>query len=528
MVSKLLKNLLTATLSILPMGLIVILLSVIPFNGGSEDAFTLNGLDYFALFLGIFLLIVGLTIFQTGTTTGLTRVGQHMGNSLSKQQKYFVIVIFAFLLGSLITCAEPSILIVANQININSFLLIGSIAVGVGVFVVLGVVRITKHASLKLWYLFFYFIVFLLICLIAIDDESRQFLPFIFDSGGITTGSATVPFILALGTGIAIARGKHPHEDSFGLVGMASVGPIITMTVLILANKSGFEAYHIGIPTAYEDIGNIFKDVANALLPTGTSHLGTLIEVGMALAPIILIFFIYEMIFIKLPKKEILSILSGFLLSYIGLVIFLTGVSAIMSPLGTRVGIGLGTINSDWLIILICFIIGLVTIVCEPAVHILTVQINEASDGYIKKSTILVALAIGVGLAIALSAMRSLFNFNILYIIVPGYFLSIALMFVTPNLYTAMAFDAGGTASGPMSVSFVLPMIIGMTYKRFDYGVESVAYYTQSFGVVALIALMPILTVQLLGLYLQVKKLIQLRVTRGVIDDPADAEIIHF
>ena len=527
MVQKLLKSLLTSTLSIMPMIFIVILLAVLPINSGAS-ILVLEGLDYLALFIGAFLLIVGLAIFQTGTFQGLTKVGQYMGNSLSSQPKYFIIVIFAFLLGALITCAEPSIIIVSSQIEINPFLLIGSIALGVGIFVVIGVVRITKHASLKVWYLFFYFIVFLLICLIAVDDTSRQFLPFIFDAGGITTGSATVPFILALGTGIAIVRGKRPHEDSFGLVGMASIGPIITMTILLLINRSGFDPYELTIPNPYYEAGWIFNDILKALLPSSATHLGSLVEVGMALAPILIIFFIYEAMYIKLPKAEVMRLLSGFLMSYFGLVIFLTGVGAIMSPFGTRVGVALGILNNDWLIIAICFVIGLVTIVCEPAVHVLTTQINEASDGYIKKSTILGALSIGVGSAIGLSALRSVFDFNIMYIIVPGYFLSLALMFVTPNLYTAMAFDAGGTASGPMSVSFVLPMIIGITYSKHNLPEKSVAYYTEAFGVVALIAMMPILTIQLLGVYLQVKKLIQLRVTRGVIADPNDAQIIHF
>ncbi|MBO4286434.1 MAG: DUF1538 family protein [Bacilli bacterium] len=527
MVQKLLKSLLTSTLSIMPMIFIVILLALLPLNHGAS-MMSLDGMDYFALFFGAFLLIVGLAIFQTGTFQGLTKVGQYMGNSLSAQPKYFIIVIFAFLLGALITCAEPSIIIVSSQIEINPFLLIGSIALGVGIFVVIGVVRITQHASLKLWYLFFYFIVFLLICLIAIDDTSRQFLPFIFDAGGITTGSATVPFILALGTGIAIVRGKRPHEDSFGLVGMASIGPIITMTILLLINRSGFDPYELVIPAPYEDVGGVFGDILKALLPSGATHLGSLVEVGMALAPILIIFFVYEALYIKLPKAEVMRLLSGFLMSYFGLVIFLTGVGAIMSPFGTRVGVALGTLDSNWLIVGICFVIGLVTIVCEPAVHVLTTQINEASDGYIKKSTILGALSIGVGSAIGLSALRSVFDFNIMYIIVPGYFLSLTLMFVTPNLYTAMAFDAGGTASGPMSVSFVLPMIIGVTYSKHGLPEKSVAYYTEAFGVVALIAMMPILTIQLLGVYLQVKKLIQLRVTRGVIADPNDAQIIHF
>ena len=237
----------------------------------------------------------------------------------------------------------------------------------------------------------------------------------------------------------------------------------------------------------------------------------------------------YELIFIKLPKTEILSLLYGFLFSFVGLVIFLTGVNAIMSPFGTRVGVGLGLISEDWTIILVCFIIGLVTILCEPAVHVLTSQINEISDGTINKKTVLVTLSIGVGVAIALSAIRTLYNFNILYIVVPGYVLSIVLMFICPNIFTAMAFDAGGTASGPMSTSFVLPMMIGITYSRNpDYGAESVMYYTQSFGVVALIALTPILAIQLLGVVQTIKKAYRLRVMSGQIKDPTDAQIIHF
>ena len=486
--------------------------------------------DYLALAIGAFLLIVGLSLFQVGATKSLSKVGEYMGSSLSKQAKIVIVIVFAFLLGALITCAEPSILIVASQVNINMFVLIGVIAAGVGVFVVIGVIRILLHRSLKLWYLIFYFLVFGLICLIGINEQARPFLPFIFDAGGITTGSATVPFILALGAGIATVRGgKNANEDSFGLVGMASVGPIISMAILVLLNNNGFSAYELKIPASFNDAGSIFAAIGQKMIPLGGAELGTLVEVAMALLPIMAIFFIYEVIFIKLPKTEITSLLSGFLFSYIGLVIFLTGVNAIMSPFGTRVGVGLGNIANDWVIILVCFVIGLVTILCEPAVHVLTNQIKEISDGRIGKKTVLITLSLGVGVAIGLSALRTLFNFNILYIVIPGYVLSIILMFATPNIYTAMAFDAGGTASGPMSTSFVLPMLVGITFsKNPSYGEKSVAYYTQSFGVVALIALTPILAIQILGIVEALKKKYSLRVMRGLIKDPNDAQIIHF
>jgi len=523
------RSIVSSSTSIIPMIVIVILLSLfkVDTSTGYMAFVKMDNMDYVALLIGALVMIIGLGLFQVGASTGLAKVGEYMGSSLSRQSKLFIIILFAFLLGALITCAEPSILIVSSQVSIPAPLLIGSIAVGVGLFVVIGVIRIIFHGSLKVWYLLYYFIVFMLICLIAVDDTSRMFLPFIFDAGGITTGSATVPFILALGAGIATVRGgRKATSDSFGLVGMASIGPILSMTLLILVNRSGFSPYVYPDPVVFNNGADIFIALGRAMIPHG-SALGTIIEVIMALLPIIVIFVIYDLIFIKLPVNKLKSLLFGFLFSFIGLVIFLTGVSAIMSVYGIRVGEGLGAVNGDWLIILICFIIGLVTVLCEPAVHVLTTQICEVSDGTIKRRTVILSLSIGVGIAIGLATIRTLFQFSILYIIVPGYLLSIVLMFFCPDIYTAMAFDAGGTASGPMSVSFVLPMIVGITKVKYKLGPESVAYYDQSFGVVALIALTPILTIQILGVYHKISTALRLRYAYSV-DDPQDAEIIHF
>ena len=369
----------------------------------------------------------------------------------------------------------------------------------------------------------------MLICLIAIDDEMRSFLPFIFDSGGITTGSATVPFILALGAGIATVRGgRKATSDSFGLVGMASIGPIISMTMLLLLNKSGFQAYSVSKFAGFHDMGDIFGHLGQALLPSGIGHLGTLIEVVMALLPIVVIFLVYNFIFMKLPGNKLKELVLGFLFSYIGLVIFLTGVSAIMSPIGTLVGNSIGANPNQGLIISITFIIGLVTVLCEPAVHVLTTQMVQTSDGSIKRRTVVISLSLGVGAAIALGTIRAIFNFSIMYFVIPGYLLSIILMFITPDIYTAMAFDAGGTASGPMSVSFILPMIIGITQSSRALPDTSVEYYTSAFGTVALIALIPIITVQFLGIAHNVSNMRRLRIASGAIDDPSDAQIIHF
>lgn len=520
-----------SALSIVPMIVIVLILSFLPSAGNmGVKVVALGGFDYLALGIGTIIMILGSGLFDIGANQGLSKVGEYMGSSLSKQEKIFIVVAFSFLLGALITCAEPSILIIASQVGMNSLLLIGVIAGGVGLFVVIGVLRIIFHGSLKIWYLFFYLIVFGLVCLICVDKNAQNFLPFIFDAGGITTGSATVPFILALGAGIAVVRGgKHSTEDSFGLVGMASIGPILSMIILLMINSSGFTAYTVSTFNGYSDFGAIIGSLGEALIPQSATHLGTILEVTISILPIILIFLLYNAIFMKLPKKVLKTLMIGFVYTFFGLIIFLTGVNSVMANFGSLVGRSVGSnLNNDWAIILLCFIFGLVSVLCEPAVHVLTSQIVSVSNGSVKKSTVLFSLCIGVGVAIALAVMRTLFDFSILYIIVPGYLLSLGLMFLSPNIYTAMAFDAGGTASGPMSVSFILPMVIGITYARTDFGPSSVNYYSRSFGVVALIALTPIITIQILGVIQNAKQAYHLRVLKGLIKDPSDSQIIHF
>lgn len=524
MKNRYLDALKSSALSITPIVLIVIVLSLIgvaPLDFGRGD--------YWLLLIGLFVLIIGLSIFQIGASSSLTKVGEYMGTSLSKQSKFFIVGIFSFALGALITCAEPSIMIVSKQVNINAVLLIGGIAVGVGVFVVIGVLRIILHKSLKVWYLLFYFITFMILTLIAMNPEKAKFLPFIFDSGGVTTGSATVPFILSLGAGIAMVRGgKNAQDDSFGLVGMASIGPILTVAIMlfILPSSGDFIPSYTSLDDATQ---NIFLTFMYSLLPIH-GGLGSCIEVLIALTPTLVIFLVYNAIFIRLPKAKIQKLLIGFAFTFVGLSIFLCGTSAAMTPLGNYVGEQLGT-QTNFVIILVAFIIGLVTILCEPAVHVLTKQMEEISDGHIKKITVLLTLSLGVGIAIALAAIRTIFEFSIMYYMIPGYIISLVLMFVCPNIYTAMAFDSGGTASGPMSSSFVLPMIVGLTAtlgaKQGLTGAE-IDYYGNSFGVIALIALTPVIAIQILGVVQSVKKARADSVMRKHVYTLEDAQIIHF
>ena len=515
-----LRAIVTASISITPIIILCLVMAL-------SKLISFNAVDYIFLGIGWISLILGLALFSVGCSSGLTRIGEYMGSSLSKQRNILIVILFAFLLGTLITMAEPSILIIAGGVS-ESFkwtLLIG-IAVGVGIFVVLGVIRIIVHGSLKVWYIFLYLIVFMLICLI----KNGKYLPFIFDSGGITTGSATVPFILSLGLGIATVRsGKDAHKDSFGLVGMASIGPILTMTIIILVNELsgqiGLGDYDV---SAYQNVGDVstwnstFIAIKQTIFPHGSS-MGTLIEVLVAMLPIIVIFLVYELIFIKLPLSKILSMIIGFGISYVGLVIFLAAVGSCLSPLGRKIGLALGE-QSNNLIIFFAFMLGMVTILCEPAVHVLTKQIEDVSSGTIKRSTILIALALGVGLAVGLAMTRALYNFSVMYYIVPGYLLSIGLMFTSKDLFVAIAFDSGGTASGPVAVSFVLPLTIGVFITKFPDG----DVYEFAFGLVGLIALTPILAIQLVGVAQKGKEYMAIRRMRLQSFDENDAQIIHF
>lgn len=520
MKNRYLDALKSSALSITPIIAIVLVLS---FTGLAPLA---SFKEYLLVLIGLVVLILGLSIFQIGASSSLSKVGEYMGASLSKQKSLIIVVLFSFVLGALITCAEPSIMIVSKQVGIQPVLLIGGIAVGVGIFVVVGVLRIVFHKSLKVWYLLFYFITFMILCLIIVAGNKSSFLPFIFDSGGVTTGSATVPFILSLGAGIAMVRGgKNAQNDSFGLVGMASIGPILTVAILlfILPANGDYEPAYTELTTATSNIAWTFLD---ALLPT-KSGLGSMVEVLIALSPTLLIFLIYNALYIKLPKAKIQKLLIGFAFTFVGLSIFLCGTSAAMTPLGNHVGKCLGT-QSEFLIILIAFIIGLVTILCEPAVHVLTAQMEEISDGNIKKGTVLITLSIGVGIAIGLSAIRTIFHFSIMYYMIPGYIISLVLMFICPDIYTAMAFDSGGTASGPMSSSFVLPMIVGITTALAKKDSLQPDYYNDSFGVIALIALTPVIAIQILGVAQSIKKARANVIMRQHFYSAEDAQIIHF
>ncbi len=496
------RTFLNALLSTLPVIVIVLILNlakVTPFNNNQNLLFLFGSL----------LLFFGVSLFSVGTENAMSKIGEIVGSNMTKQKNFTALIIIVFLLGAFVTIAEPDLSVLASRLPINSYLFISLVGIGVGIFLVIGVVRILLQKSLKIWLLAFYALIFALAILV---DET--FIPLTFDSGGVTTGPVTVPFILALGVGIATTRaGKSSNADSFGLTAFCSIGPLLVVLIFgLFMRKIEAKADIIVELPVGEALFEAFKN--------------QVINVSIAMTPIMLFFFIYNAIFVHLPKGQILKIIVGLVYTYVGLILFLTGVEGAFTPIADYVGRHLAEQNTLWLLLFISAIIGIVVVLCEPAVQILVKQVEQVSDGMITKNKMLIALSTGIGLAVMLSVIRIIYDFSIFYYIVPGYILALALTFAVPDIYVGIAFDSGGVASGPMTSAFILPFTLGIAnYLHPD---DSHFLMTRAFGTVALVAMMPLIVIQLLGFNATVEKQYNLYLARKLVAEKDDNRIIHF
>jgi len=431
-----------------------------------------------------------------------------------KTKKMKIIILVCFIMGVLITVAEPDLSVLAGQVSavINSTLLIVSIGVGVGLFLVISVIKIVLKKDLSTLLMFFYFTLFALASILILNGQG-SFLALAFDSGGVTTGPITVPFIMALGLGVAATvGGRGASENSFGLIALCSVGPIIAILILGLT-ISGDIPYTIPDYSVSENMG------LTVLQTLGSVSKEVLIALGLIVA----FFIVIELIYIKLPKRKLIQIGIGILYTFFGLVIFLTSVNIGFMPIGYKMGVELAQ-NNPVLIAVFGFILGMVVVLAEPAVHVLTKQVEEVTTGGVSKREMLIALSIGVGISICLSMIRIIYDFSIIYYIIPGYFISLGLSFFVPHIYTAIAFDSGGVASGPLTSSFILPFAIGACYIL--QGEDKVL--TDAFGIVAMVAMTPLITIQLLGFKAVIYKKIRERNRMRKIVDADDEQIINF
>ena len=361
--------------------------------------------------------------------------------------------------------------------------------------------------------MFFYMLLFAL-CSILIVNGNGELLALSFDSGGVTTGPITVPFIMALGVGIATTiGGKRSNENSFGLIALCSIGPMLAVLVLGISVK---EELDYVVPN-YSIAENVFKEFFHILLNKTK-------EVTIALGLVLIFFFLINLIFLKLPKKKNIQILIGSLFTYIGLIVFLTAVEIGFMPIGFKMGNELSK-YSPIVLSIAGFVIGMVVVLAEPAVQVLNKQVEEITDGGVTKKQMLLALSIGVGISICLSMIRIIFDFSVLYYLIPGYFISLGLSFFVPRLYTAIAFDSGGVASGPLTSTFILPLAIGACMAVDNTGASVL---TNAFGVVAMVAMTPLITIQLLGFRSIITKKIKEKIAMRRILVEDDDQIIEF
>ena len=504
---ELIEKIKEALLSALPITAIVYVLSLTPW-------FNFSGTELITFTVGAVLLIVGLGLFSLGADMAMTPMGSHVGAGLSRQKKLMLLLLVCFVLGMLITIAEPDLQVLAKQVSavMNGTVLVYAVGIGVGAFLVVAVLKIVFRRALASILMLFYMLMFALALMLVVNGN-ESLLPMSFDSGGVTTGPITVPFIMALGVGISSVLGdRHSQENSFGLVSLCSVGPILA--VLMLGIFSGNEMVY-SVP----DYG-VSNEISAAFLHTA-GH--TCKEVATALGMIVVFFLICQVIFLKLPRKRLLKIGLGVVFTYIGLVLFLTGVNVGFMPIGYKLGYELAQLGRGLLVIL-GLIMGVLVVLAEPAIHVLNQQVEEVTGGYVSKKSMLLGLCVGVGASIALSMIRIIFDFSIVYYVIPGYFLSLALSLFVPPVYTAIAFDSGGVASGPMTSGFILPFATGVCVCLQG----EAAVLRDAFGVVAVVAMTPLITIQLLGFRAIVSEKIAEKRAMKKILGADDQQIINF
>ena len=496
-----------ALMSALPVTLIVYILALTPF-------FNASGAELITFTIGAVMLILGIGLFNLGVDLAMTPMGTHVGAGLSRQKKLWLLLVVCFVLGMLITVAEPDLQVLANQVSavMNGTVLMYAVGVGVGAFLIVAILRIVFRRRLGSILMLFYMLLFALALMLVVSGN-EALLPMSFDSGGVTTGPITVPFIMALGVGISSVLGdKKSKENSFGLVSLCSVGPVLAVLMLGIFSKNDM-TYQV------PDYG-VSNDILGAFL-NAFGH--TAEEVAIALGLIVVFFLLCQFIFLKLPKRKLLRIAIGVLFTYAGLVIFLTGVNVGFMPIGYKLGAALASQHPA---VLIGFglVIGVLVVLAEPAIHVLNGQVEDVTGGLVRKKSMMIGLCIGVGAAIGLSMVRIVFDFSLVYYIVPGYFISLALSLFVPPVYTAIAFDSGGVASGPMTSGFILPFATGACVAM--QGAESVL--ADAFGVVALVAMAPLITIQLLGFRGIVAERVSEKRAMKKILDADDQQIINF
>ncbi|WP_277934592.1 DUF1538 domain-containing protein [Parablautia intestinalis] len=440
--------------------------------------------------IGALLLIVGMLLFNVGVEMSMTTMGERVGTIMTKSRKLIIMLVIGFIMGFIITISEPDLQVLAEQVaSIPNMVLILSVAAGVGVFLVIALLRMLFSIALPHLLVFCYAVVFILTLFVP-----KDFLAVAFDSGGVTTGPMTVPFIMSFGIGIAAIRSdKHAADDSFGLVSLCSVGPIMAVLILgMIYNPGQSEIVSDSIPVVDNtvDLWGLFAGG----FPTYIK------EMAISLLPIVVFFGLFQIASKDISKKALIKIGIGLVYTYVGLVLFLTGVNVGFMPAGNYLGQTIAGLSFAWIIIPIGTIIGYYIVKAEPAVFVLTKQVEEMTSGAISARAMGTSLSIGVSMSVGLAMVRVLTGISIMWLIIPGYAIALILTFFVPKIFTAIAFDSGGVASGPMTATFLLPFAMGAC------GARGGNIITDAFGIIAMVAMTPLITIQTMGMVFKLKE----------------------
>lgn len=470
------EKLLESLASVLPITAIVLILSVTitPIPTGT-----------LVLFLfGAFLLVLGMGIFTLGADLAMIPMGEGMGIEMSKSSRVFLPILISLVFGIMITMAEPDLQVLAGQVpSIPGSVIIFTVSAGVGIFTMLAIIRIFFSIPLNTLLMICYGCVFFMVCF-----TPESFIPVSFDSGGVTTGPITVPFIMSMGVGLAALRSdRHSQEDSFGLVSLCSIGPVLAVLILGIFYSPDSASYEM-IPIAS------ISTTADAALEFILVFPEYIKEVAVSVMPLAVMFLTFQFFTGRFRKRQILKIGGGFIYTYAGLVLFLTGVNVGFMPVGQFLGAAVGGSENKILLLPIGMLMGYFIVAAEPAVHVLNRQVEEVSNGSISAASMKTGLSIGVSMSVGFSILRILTGVPILYFLIPGYLISLTLTFFVPRIYTGIAFDSGGVASGPMTAAFLLPFAMGACEAAGGN------LLTDAFGIVAMVAMTPLVTIQMLGL----------------------------
>ena len=481
--------------SVLPVAAVVFLLmvSIVPISGEL----------FFMFFVGTVLLVVGIGLFTLGADTSMIIIGEKIGAKLVRLKKVWIILPVCFVIGVLVTVAEPDLKVLADQTPIvETQVMVWSVGLGVGLFLALAFLRIFMQIRINILFIILYAAVFIFACSPLI---SPSFIPTAFDSGGVTTGPITVPFIMALGLGLSSIRGdKTSEEDSFGLVAMGSIGPILTVLILGAANSTDTAEQVIAPIGSYETVAEVFRQFIH-----GLPHY--IKDVFSAIIPIVAFFLLFNAVSLKLDKKTLIKIFVGLAFTYIGLVLFLTGANVGFMPIGQYLGESLAGSGYSWILVPIGMIIGYFIVSAEPAVHVLKQQVETITEGRISAKALGLSLAIGVAASVGIAMIRVITGISILWFLIPGYAFALIISCIVPPIFTSVAFDAGGVASGPLTATFLLPLAMGASFASGGNIAED------AFGIVAMVAMTPLLTIQILGLVSKFKSAPKLQTAEGQI-----------